>query len=90
MSQTLVVPLAMNEIYSLCPQVLEWEPVCYSFYFFSIIFNLYNLFDKVISVLFSFKVLIAFECNNTITSHNWGKWGFDYILTVTIVEEFGN
>ena len=60
------------------------------FIFFSIIFNLYNLFDKVISVLFSFKVLIAFECNNTITSHNWGKWGFDYILTVTIVEEFGN
>ena len=50
----------MNEVYSLCYQVFEWEPVCYSFYFLSITFNLYSLFDKVISVLFSFKIAIAF------------------------------
>ena len=45
--------------------------------------------DKAISVLFSFKILIAFECDNTVESHKWGKWDFDYILTGTIVEEFG-
>ena len=82
-------PLTINEMYFRpCHQVFKQEPVCYNFFFLMIFLHLliYNLF-KVISLLFSFKILIAFHHSNTVGTH---KWGFNYILAGTVPEQFEN